>query len=95
VIGAHPHVLQGIEYYEGKPIFYSLGNFIFNQNIDSTVAVRFTISGDSMQTQLIPATASGAKTSLANDSKKESIYTYLESISSTVQIDENGKLDEK
>jgi poly-gamma-glutamate synthesis protein (capsule biosynthesis protein) len=48
-----------------------------------------------MQTQLIPATASGAKTSLANDSKKESIYTYLESISSTVQIDENGKLDEK
>jgi poly-gamma-glutamate synthesis protein (capsule biosynthesis protein) len=95
VIGAHPHVLQGIEYYEGKPIFYSLGNFIFNQNIDSTVAVRFTISGDNLQTQLIPATASGAKTSLANDSKKESIYTYLESISSTVQIDENGKLDEK
>ncbi|MCR5669223.1 MAG: CapA family protein [Lachnospiraceae bacterium] len=95
VIGAHPHVLQGIEYYEGKPIFYSLGNFIFNQNIDSTVAVRFTISGVDLQTQLIPATASGAKTSLANDSKKESIYTYLESISSTVQIDENGKLDEK
>ena len=30
IIGAHPHVLQGIEYYKEKPIFYSLGNFIFN-----------------------------------------------------------------
>ncbi|MGO4886238.1 CapA family protein [Anaerobacillus sp. MEB173] len=29
VIGAHPHVLQGLEYYNGKLIAYSLGNFIF------------------------------------------------------------------
>jgi poly-gamma-glutamate synthesis protein (capsule biosynthesis protein) len=31
VIGAHPHVIQEMELYEGKPIFYSLGNFIFDQ----------------------------------------------------------------
>jgi poly-gamma-glutamate synthesis protein (capsule biosynthesis protein) len=30
VIGAHPHILQGIEYYNGKPIVYSLGNFWFD-----------------------------------------------------------------
>ena len=30
VVGAHPHVLQGIEYYNGKPILYSLGNFWFD-----------------------------------------------------------------
>lgn len=29
VIGTHPHVIQGIESYEGKIIVYSLGNFIF------------------------------------------------------------------
>ncbi|GAB4167899.1 MAG: CapA family protein [Calditrichia bacterium] len=29
VWGHHPHVIQGIEFYRGKPIFYSLGNFIF------------------------------------------------------------------
>lgn len=29
VIGSHPHVLQGFEYYKGKPIAYSLGNFLF------------------------------------------------------------------
>lgn len=29
VVGHHPHCLQGIEVYNGKPIFYSLGNFVF------------------------------------------------------------------
>ncbi len=32
VIGAHPHVLQGIEKYKGKYIAYSLGNFCFGGN---------------------------------------------------------------
>lgn len=32
VIGHHPHVLQGIEYYKGNPIVYSLGNFVFGGN---------------------------------------------------------------
>ena len=30
VIGSHPHCPQGWESYKGKPIFYSLGNFLFN-----------------------------------------------------------------
>ena len=30
VIGTHPHCPQGWEEYNGKPIFYSLGNFLFN-----------------------------------------------------------------
>lgn len=32
VLGHHPHVLQGIEEYEGKYIVYSLGNFCFGAN---------------------------------------------------------------
>ena len=31
VIGTHPHVVQTIETYKDKPIFYSLGNFVFDQ----------------------------------------------------------------
>ncbi len=31
VIGQHPHSVQSIEYYKGKFIAYSLGNFIFDQ----------------------------------------------------------------
>jgi poly-gamma-glutamate synthesis protein (capsule biosynthesis protein) len=30
VVGGHPHVTQNIEMYKGKPIFYSLGNFVFD-----------------------------------------------------------------
>jgi poly-gamma-glutamate synthesis protein (capsule biosynthesis protein) len=31
VVGSHPHVIEGIEIYKGKPIFYSLGNLVFDQ----------------------------------------------------------------
>ena len=31
IIGHHPHVVQEIEVYKDKPIFYSLGNFVFDQ----------------------------------------------------------------
>lgn len=31
IIGGHPHVIQNIEEYKNKLIFYSLGNFIFDQ----------------------------------------------------------------
>lgn len=30
VVGAHPHVTQGVELYKDRPIVYSLGNFLFN-----------------------------------------------------------------
>lgn len=30
VVGHHPHVLHGIEVYRGRPIYYSLGNFLFH-----------------------------------------------------------------
>jgi len=31
VIGGHPHVTQNIEHYQGKPIIYSVGNFIMKE----------------------------------------------------------------
>jgi poly-gamma-glutamate synthesis protein (capsule biosynthesis protein) len=31
VVGAHPHWVQPVEEYQGKLIFYSLGNFVFDQ----------------------------------------------------------------
>ena len=34
VIGGHTHTAQGYEIYHGKPIFYSLGNFCFQDNLD-------------------------------------------------------------
>ena len=31
VIGDHPHWVGAMEVYKGKPIWYSLGNFVFDQ----------------------------------------------------------------
>jgi poly-gamma-glutamate synthesis protein (capsule biosynthesis protein) len=33
VVAHGPHVLRGIEVYQGKPIFYSMGNFIFENDL--------------------------------------------------------------
>jgi len=30
IVGAHPHVTQGVSFIEGKPIIWSLGNFVFD-----------------------------------------------------------------
>ncbi len=34
IIGSHPHVIQQKEEYRGKTIYYSLGNFVFDQYFD-------------------------------------------------------------
>lgn len=41
VLCHHPHVLQGAEWYKGKLILYSLGNFIFDQDFGSTFSSMF------------------------------------------------------
>ncbi len=40
IFGHHPHVVENMEVYKGKAIFYSLGNFVFDQNFgDTTVGL--------------------------------------------------------
>jgi poly-gamma-glutamate synthesis protein (capsule biosynthesis protein) len=36
IIGHHPHVIQDVQRYKGKPIIYSLGNFLFDQATPAT-----------------------------------------------------------
>lgn len=36
IFGHHPHVVQNLEVYKDKTIFYSLGNFVFDQNFGDT-----------------------------------------------------------
>ena len=60
VLGSHPHVLQGIELYQGRPIFYSLGNFVFGGNWDPkdkmTAMIRIEADARGVRkTEIIPA----------------------------------------
>ncbi len=60
VVGHHPHVLQGLEWYKGRLIAYSLGNFVFDQDFLSTfpsVILRTIFEGDRMiDARIIPLT---------------------------------------
>ena len=37
IVGGHTHSIQGVEWYQEKPIIYSLGNFVFDQNFGTTM----------------------------------------------------------
>lgn len=58
VIGSHPHVVEPVEIYKGKAIFYSLGNFIFDQDFSLAtrqgLAVRMTLAATSTTFHMIP-----------------------------------------
>lgn len=70
VVGHHPHVLQGIEVYNGKNIVYSLGNFCFGGNaypsdMDTIIFQQtFTVTTEGVQednvTNIIPCSISSA-----------------------------------
>ena len=59
VIGHHPHVLQGVEFYQGGVIFYSLGNFVFGSysyhcRTSIIARVEFSPAGDLLKVEAIP-----------------------------------------
>lgn len=64
VIGSHPHVLQPVEYYNDKPIVYSLGNFVFGSSIPSTELFKVVIKDDGVEITEIPCTSSAGYTRL-------------------------------
>ena len=96
IIGAHSHCLQGMEWYNGVLVAYSLGNYWFNEKTLDTMLLEVEISGtgntvENVEIQVIPGTQSGWVTSAADTpEEKERIFSYLESISIDVEIDENG-----
>lgn len=66
VIAHHPHVLQGAEWYKGKLIVYSLGNFIFDQDFLATFSsafLRTVWEGDQLiEARFVPVELIGYKT---------------------------------
>ncbi len=90
VIGSHPHVLQGIEYYQGKPIFYSLGNFIFNNSAYESILVEFELTGDETKVRVIPCASEGNQMRLLGDN--QDYYQRLRELSFGVSIDESGRV---
>jgi poly-gamma-glutamate synthesis protein (capsule biosynthesis protein) len=65
VVGHHPHVVQDAELYRDRLIFYSLGNFIFDQYFSSDVeeglAVNLKLEGTSAHYSLVALSSEGSR----------------------------------
>ena len=65
VLGHHPHVIQGVEIYKGRPIAYSLGNFLANKvyfsNGDYISWSRFERTGMILVIELDKETVTGVE----------------------------------
>ncbi len=61
ILGHHPHQFQGIEMHNGKPIVYSMGNFIFDQN-DPENQETFILNFDYEDNKLIKVEAVPVRT---------------------------------
>ncbi len=99
IIGDHPHCLQKISYIEDTPIIYSLGNFWFNSRSQDTgvleVVIDTSTSANTKSVRFIPAMQANCKTSLLQDSEKQRVLNYMQSISTDVQFDSDGYVMKK
>ena len=88
-----------MEYYSGKPIVYSLGNFWFNHKTVDTMLLNIHFHGDDneefIDLEVVPAIQSEYITSLVTEpEEKERIYSFIEDISINIEIDKEGKVKE-
>jgi poly-gamma-glutamate synthesis protein (capsule biosynthesis protein) len=81
VIAHHPHVVQEIEVYKNKPIFYSLGNFIFDQyfskDVEEGLAVRMVISPSDIRYELFPLKGNHSQPVFMNETEKKVFLVEL------------------
>jgi poly-gamma-glutamate synthesis protein (capsule biosynthesis protein) len=97
VIGCHPHVMQGIEFYKGKTIAYSLGNYWFNASKRESGLLKIYLNPDgTTDTQLLPVMNDNTYTyQITEEDNRKAYYKFMEDISFNVEYDENGFVSEK
>lgn len=88
IIGHHPHVVQDIEQYKNKYIFYSLGNFIFDQyfsvNTQQGLALKLILDSKTNKIELYPVDIKLAQASLMTETDKNK---FLENLIKNSKLD--------
>jgi Bacterial capsule synthesis protein PGA_cap len=88
VVGHHSEVLQGAEIYNGRPIVYSLGNFIFGEQASSeydTAVLKVALKDKQMKVELLPVEVKGFQPKVATGDRGTEILQQVESVSDTFQ----------
>lgn len=91
LIGTHAHTLQGIEFYNNKPIIYNIGDFIFNKESKDTGILNVKIDDEgNFIYSFTPCYQHEEKTSLLSGEDKQRVLNNLRSWSINTTIDAEG-----
>ncbi len=93
IFGGHPHVLQSYEIYKGKPLVYSLGNFIFDHTYikntrESIIAkIRVDRNTKDINIDIIPVICNSKEyyPKIAEGSDKNGIQSLVSEIRSKIE----------
>ncbi|MFA5392293.1 MAG: CapA family protein [Candidatus Paceibacterota bacterium] len=95
IVGHHPHVVQGIEEYQNKLIFYSLGNFVFDMYFSQPVQQELALGFDWQPTQktfyLFPLQSSKSQLSFMTTEEQTKFFDFLAQISTPSLTDQIRK----
>jgi len=83
IIGSHPHVIEDAEVYKGKPIFYSLGNLVFDQTFSTQtqqgLIIAGVIKGDKLKLTLLPTIQKNLKPEIMTGDDRTAVISKLRS----------------
>ena len=87
IVGCHTHTAQGIEIYNGKPIAYSMGNFLFNYKTMNSCVVTLEIDNDGNLTCIyVPLLQTGTKLTMPDHDMQQRIRDLITSISVNIVV---------
>ena len=96
VVGGHPHVLQGMEYIDGKPVVYSMGDFWFNDETKYTGLLKLDINEKGLkEMSFVPCLQTGYTTQYIEDKDKQAeFYEFFNNLSPNGELDDKGVFKE-
>lgn len=101
ILGAHSHCLMGIEYYKHKPIYYSLGNFVFNRSTRGgektllSMLADFTISKSGISSRIRPVKIIGGQPNFMGEAYNKETIRQMNQLSFNAKIAADGAVSEK
>ncbi|WP_251037320.1 CapA family protein [Paenibacillus albidus] len=101
IVGAHSHCLMGIEYYKHKPIYYSLGNFVFNRSTrggDKTqhsMLLSLEIRDSKVSSKVTPVKIIGGQPGFMDAAYNKGTIQRLNKLSYNAVIDASGNVKEQ
>jgi len=92
IVGSHPHVVQTFEIYNGNPILYSLGNFLFNAKQPASAVAFLHLTDDGFRVEVVPLVLSGGSAMRPAPEKARALLDEWEAYSGRFGFDADGFL---